>query len=245
MTKRDKEDFVIEPRMARGEKSVPGSGLLLVNPVEAARWSKELIASGALARPLFNSSLTVSKKGDFFLAGPAIGAPMAAMTMEKLIALGATRIILCGWCGALDPSLAIGDVVVPDSGLSGEGCSQYYAKSRSVLPSQPYSTALAGSFTEQGVVVQRGRVWSTDAIYREKRGFLQRLHQEASVKVVDMEFTALCSVAALRGIDFAASLVVSDKVHGKNWKPGFTKKQFKDRARAAIEAALRFTRVEA
>ena len=49
----------------------------------------------------------------YFIAGPAIGAPMAVMTMEKLIALGARRIFLFGWCGSMRDSLGIGDLLLP------------------------------------------------------------------------------------------------------------------------------------
>ena len=51
---------------------------------------------------------------------------MAALTMEKLIALGARQIILFGWCGAIAPNLHVGDILVPARALSGEGTSRYY-----------------------------------------------------------------------------------------------------------------------
>jgi hypothetical protein len=55
-----------------------------------------------------------------------------------------------------------------------------------------------------------------------------------------MEFSALCTVAAFRGIEFGASLVVSDGVHGSSWQPGFTRNSFKQASRAALDLAEAF-----
>ena len=40
---------------------------------------------------------------------------MAVMALEKLIALGAKNIIVCGWCGSLSQKLKIGDILLPDA----------------------------------------------------------------------------------------------------------------------------------
>ncbi len=84
--------------------------------------------------------------------------------------------------------------------------------------------------TKDGIDVRSGCVWSTDAIYREKRSYLDMLHKENRVAAVDMEFSALCSVAAFREVEFAAILVVSDEIWGKSWRPGFSNKEFKQNA---------------
>ncbi len=87
------DDIVIHPIRTKKERALPFSGLILVYPA-AARYGMERFERwGAEARPLHNSTLLVGREEDFFLAGPAVGAPVAAMIMEKLIALGARRII--------------------------------------------------------------------------------------------------------------------------------------------------------
>lgn len=220
-------DIVIVPRKNKNEKEIPESGVLLVNPTEATFEMDRLQKDGAESRFLFNSKLYISSK-DTFVAGPAIGAPMAAMTMEKLIALGAKRIILFGWCGAIARDLHVGDVVVPKSALSGEGTSQYYRDEDSIIEvSTDLRESVVEQFTNGGIDVKSGCIWSTDAIYRENRSMLQKLHKEQGVSAVDMEFSALCSVAAFREIEFAAVLVVSDEIWGKSWRPGFSNKAFK------------------
>ncbi|MBC8208928.1 MAG: phosphorylase, partial [Desulfobulbaceae bacterium] len=86
------EEMVIEPGRRRSEKLLPGAGCLLVNPQDAAVACDQLLRDGGTRRFLFNSTLIVSRDETFFVAGPAMGAPMAVMTLEKLIALGAQRI---------------------------------------------------------------------------------------------------------------------------------------------------------
>ena len=47
-----------------------------------------------------------------------------------------------------------------------------------------------------------------------KEAFCRKLQQEEDVSAVDMEYSALCSAAFFRKIDFAALLLVSDEVWG-------------------------------
>lgn len=163
---------------------------------------------------------------------------MAVMTMEKLIALGAKRLILFGWCGAISRELSVGDVLVPDSAFVGEGTSQYYSDTVSPLPSNTLRAKLTNVLGRDNIEVKGGCVWSTDAIYREDRRTISTLHQERGVAAVDMEFSALCSVARFRQIDFAAILIVSDELWGKSWRPGFAATLFQGNKKKTLNALL-------
>ena len=55
-----------------------------------------------------------------------VGAPMAVMLLEQLIALGARRFLYLGFCGALDPTLSIGDLFIPLRAVREEGTSYHY-----------------------------------------------------------------------------------------------------------------------
>ena len=120
------DDIIIHPRREKGERQVPPKGILLTNPTEARFAFEELKKKGGRKRSLFHSTLCVSPGEDFFTAGPAVGAPMAVMCLEKLIALGAERIVLISCCGCLKSGMDVGDIILPDRSLSGEGTSKYY-----------------------------------------------------------------------------------------------------------------------
>ncbi len=238
MSRTEDPDILIHPRRGKKEKSIPKTGILLVNPAEARNAHLIYKKADGESRFLFNSNLSVAGDGSNFVAGPSIGAPMAVMTMEKLIALGASRIILFGWCGAASKALSVGDVLIPDSALSGEGTSNYYNKTTKIEPSLKLNHSLESLLLGKDRGFKNGCVWSTDGIYREDRRLLKKLRSEKNVSAVDMEFSALCSVAKFRGIQFSAMLMVSDELWGETWKSGFSSTGFKKRCKHMMELLL-------
>ena len=128
---------VINPSRTDGEKQLSRTGILACNPTDSHSF-KGLAATCQLKSEfLFHSNLYAGDR--LFLAGPAVGAPMATLCLEKLIALGARRIILYGWCGSLQKDLHAMDVLVPTTGISEEGTSLHYQppsqEGREILPS--------------------------------------------------------------------------------------------------------------
>jgi uridine phosphorylase len=231
-------DILIHPRRGRKEQIIPQTGIMLVNPSEAASCHLHLRQLDGHSRFLFNSELTIAAAQNFFVAGPAIGAPMAAMTMEKLIALGAKRIILFGWCGALAKNRSIGDILLPSEAMSGEGTSGYYPLKIPASSSLILLENIEQAFQKENIPVSGGRVWSTDAVYRESRMKLQELNSKDGVSAVDMEFSALCAVACFRDIQFAAVLIVSDELWGSKWNPGFSSPLFLTAKAKALKILL-------
>lgn len=232
------EHIVIHPRKNKKEQALPENGLLLVNPSEAAECLDRLKKTGGASRFLYNSGLVVAGGQQFFAAGPAIGAPMAALTLEKLIALGAKKVILFGWCGAISKNLQVGNILVPAVALSGEGTSGYYFANTTAQPDPHLGNQIVKIFMDNNIVVHRDCVWSTDAVYREDRRILHKLHLEKGVGAVDMEFSALCAVAKFRKIAFAAVLTVSDEIWGNSWRPGFAKQVFVVQKQTALTLLL-------
>jgi uridine phosphorylase len=238
MNEQTNDNVVMQPCRRRKERAIPEVGLFFANPSEAHSALEKMVAERGEKRFLFNSALVVNKQESFFAAGPAVGAPMAVMCLEKLIALGAKRIILVGWCGALKPTLGIGNVLSPGQALCGEGTSQYYSSDHEPLPSPSLTAWIRITLDRSGMDWQDGRVWSTDAPYRESRDLLARLHQENDIAAVDMEYSALCTVARFRGIDFAAAMLVSDEIWQQQWRPGFTTPAFQRRSQELAEVLM-------
>jgi purine-nucleoside phosphorylase len=180
-------------------------------------------------RRLFTSRLYTrnSLPDDICLSGPGIGAPYAAMMLETLICWGARRIIFLGWCGAVSNQVKIGDIILPTAAFVDEGTSKNYLEPANGQ-SKPVSSMV--SLVEQVLADNRvdfrsGKIWTTDAVYRETREKVER-YQKQGVLAVEMEISALFSVARFRQVELGAVLVVSDELSSLKWRPGFKDERF-------------------
>lgn len=158
---------------------------------------------------------------------------MAGLCLEKLIALGGRKIVLFGWCGSLSPSLEVGDLLVPSQGISEEGTSKHYSEFGRLEPDKSLGSELEHCLKQQSLEYQRGPLWTTDAPYRETQEKVAG-YADQGVLGVDMEFSALCSIASFRGIQFAGLMLVSDELWRVPWKAQFGNKKFKNRSRQLI-----------
>lgn len=217
----DYDDIIVHPKKGRKEQELPAEAIIVPNPADAAMVVKILQEYGADERFLYNSRLFVDRTRTFCSAGPCLGAPAAGLVLEKLIALGASSITLVSCCGAVDNRLKVGDTVVADSGIVGEGLSAYYGGNDRAVPSEMILLELRQLLQRLQMPWQEGAIWTTDAPYRESRLRLAQLQRQDQVIGVDMEFSALCSIAAFRGIDFGGVFIVSDELWGEQWNPGF------------------------
>jgi len=165
--------------------------------------------------------------GGLSVTGPFVGAPYAVMLLENLIAWGARQIIFIGWCGAISDQVNIGDIILPTSIYIDEGTSRHYGAGDN-MPLQltfPLVPKVRQALNIKKKKYHEGAVWTTDAIYRETRGEVA-VHQQNGILAVEMEFSALASVARFRGVDLTGLLVVSDELSSLSWRPGFKQQEF-------------------
>ncbi len=226
--------MIINPIREKSEPQLPARGLFLVNPAEAGAGLKIAMQRGGSRHFLFNSGLAIipetPSSASFFMAGPSVGAPMAVLSLEKLIALGARRIIVYGWCGSLCEKLQTGDVLLPTWASSDEGTSSHYPVAERPESHTATRRFLKDELTSQGLKVRNGPIWTTDAPYRESAAQVKRLGAEG-ILGVDMEFAGLVTVAAFRQVELTAVLLVSDELWTGKWQPGFHTKTFKQKSR--------------
>lgn len=179
------------------------------------------------------------KRGGFSIAGPAVGASNSVIMLESLIANGAKRVIAVGCCGSLQPNLEIGELVVPIEAVSEEGVSAHYRPDL-YPPVASYELVeiiekLAG---RKGWNIRKGAVWTTDAPYRETHEKVKRFSDEG-VLAVEMELSALFTVARFRGIKLAGVMAVSDELASLEWKKGFFRPAFLQASSRAVRLALK------
>lgn len=172
-----------------------------------------------------------------------MGAPMAVMLLEQLIALGARRLLYLGFCGALTPSYRIGDLFLPVHAIREEGTSYHYLPADVVPCASPQVQAvLQAQAQRRQLPVQQGPIWTTDAPYRETPRKIQQF-QEAGVHAVDMEMAALFAVGHYRQCEVGALLVVSDECYHPVWKPGFGAARLRQACDEAVTVAVAAARV--
>ncbi len=166
-----------------------------------------------------------------------IGAPMAVSTMELLIEAGARTFIVAGIAGSLTPDVPIGGIVIPTGALREEGTSYHYLPPGvESVPDAELTAALVMAAEARGIAPGVGRVWTTDAIFREM-GWKVRQYGAAGILAVEMELSALLAVAQVRGVRLAAVLAISDELF-RPWTPGWHVEEFLVGSRAAANIAL-------
>jgi uridine phosphorylase len=149
---------------------------------------------------------------------PGVGAPLAAMFLEDLIALGARRFVAVGGAGALLPELVLGHAVVVDSAVRDEGTSYHYLPPARVVEADAHGVGvLSATCDAAGVPCRAGRTWTTDAVYRETRARVERRRAEGCL-VVEMEAAAFLAVARYRAVRFAHLLLAADSLAGPAWE---------------------------
>lgn len=174
----------------------------------------------------------------FSVIGSPMGAPMAVMLLEQLIALGARHLLYLGFCGALDTTYRIGDCFLPLYAIREEGTSYHYLPPSIIPTAAPRLTALVqAAAASHGVPVRPGPLWTTDAPYRETAAKI-RHYQAAGVHAVDMEMAALFAVATYRGCEVAALLLVSDECYHPTWTPGFGSERLRQGCRDAVAVSI-------
>ena len=192
--------------------------------------------------------------GDLYLLGDTnnkialfgnfgIGSPVAVAFFEELVAFGVKKFISIGTAGTLQKNIDIGSIVVVDRAIRDEGTSHHYLKkSKYAYPSKIMTKRIIDELKKQEQKYIVGTSWTIDAIYRETVEEA-RHYQKEGVLAVEMEASALFSVAKYRNVDIGSILTISDSLAELVWKPHFqskkTKKGLETLYRIAVNALMK------
>jgi purine-nucleoside phosphorylase len=189
-------------------------------------------------RKLFMSRLYYDKQNPRSPAvvGPLMGAPYAAALLELVHAWGAEQVLFLGWCGSIHHTLATGDILLPSGALIDEGTSLHYRQSAGGLiqPDPMLHTRVFKALESNKIAFESGVVWTTDAVFRETRDKVENFRQKGA-RAVEMELSALLSVAAFHHFATAGMLAVSDELFTGQWQPGFRNERFKQSRKRLVE----------
>ena len=147
-----------------------------------------------------------------------MGCPSAAIVIEELITLGARRLIRVGTCGGLQPHLELGDLVVALSAVPGDSTALRYTGGEAHAPTANFNVThgLIHSAKELKLRPHVGPIASSDTFY-DPDPDRHRRWAARGVLAVEMEAAVLFTIGALRGIEAACVLTVSDIISGEEF----------------------------
>lgn len=191
----------------------PGRALLLAQELlEAPRmFNHHRGLWGYTGEAVSGGSLTIQSTG--------MGGPSAAIVIEELIGLGARTLVRVGTCGALDPGLALGEVLTVGRALAEDGASR----------------ALGADGWVDGED-EGADVVSTDLFYAPAGN--EERWRAAGAVAVEMECATLFTLGRLRDVRAGALLVVSDLLAPPDGPERIGDEALEDASRRLGRAAL-------
>ena len=152
---------------------------------------------------------------DFAITRTTIGGAGTAGIAEELIAMGAKKILIYGTCGTLDKDILKGHFVIPTAAYRDEGTSYHYIEPSDYIEVKT-ANRLCNIFDELKIPYVKGKTWTTDAIYRETIGNMQKRKNDGCI-VVEMECASIMAVSQFRNIPIYQFLYGDDTLDGTQW----------------------------
>lgn len=150
-----------------------------------------------------------------------IGSPSAAIALEELARVGADTFIRVGSCGAIQPEMAVGDLVITRGAVRQEGTSkEYIREDYPAVADEEVVSALIAAAERLDHDYHVGLTMSADSFYagQGREGFdgfeaagseelIEELKQ-ANVLNIEMETAAICTLANVYGLRAGAVCAV-------------------------------------
>ncbi|MFB6078712.1 MAG: nucleoside phosphorylase [Halarchaeum sp.] len=158
-----------------------------------------------------------------------IGSPSAAIAVEELSRLGVDTFLRVGSCGAIQPEMAVGDLVITTGAVRQEGTSdEYVREDYPASADHEVVSALVAAAERLGHDYHVGVTMSADSFYAgqgrpgfegfEAAGSSDLIDElrEANVKNVEMEASSILTLASLYGLRAGAVCTVyANRVTGE------------------------------
>lgn len=150
----------------------------------------------------------------FALHFPSYGGVRIANSLEQLATCGIKYIFGLGLGGSLQEDIAIGDVILLEGAVRGDGVSRYYAPDEfPAVADLELTSKLRYALEANHEKYHLGLSFGTDALYREEEDLITRL-SELGVMSIDLESSAFLTVGRRLGLKCAWIGVASDRLIG-------------------------------
>jgi len=178
------------------------SALLPGDPARLDRIKQFLTDAKELAYNREFRSIVGNYQGVPVLAvSTGIGGASAGIAVEELHNLGIQNMIRIGSCGALQPQVKIGDLVLVNGAVRDDGASKTYIDP--IFPAVPDSDLLFACVSAakgRGYRYYTGIARSHDSFYTDRETEIDSFWSKRGVLGADMETAALYTIGHLRGI---------------------------------------------
>lgn len=173
--------------------------------------------------------------------GTGMGIPSASIYATELVTqFGVERLIRVGSCGALQPDLALRDVILAIGACTDSGVNRvrYGGDDFAATADFDLLRAAATAADNSGIEVRVGNVHSADLFYNPDSDAFKRM-QAMGVLAVEMEAAGLYGVAAEKGARALTILTVSDHIlKGTETSSDERQTTFDDMVRVALDAVV-------
>jgi uridine phosphorylase len=186
------------------------------DPGRALALAQQLLAEPKMsnhARGLWGYTGETPEGRPLSIQATGMGGPSAAIVLQELAELGVRRAIRVGTCGAIDPGLAHGELVVARDALAEDGASRALGAGETAEP-DPDLTATLGAWLHEGE--SASRIVTTDLFYdgSPDEGGPPRARADAwrrrGAVAVEMEAATVFTLGRRLGVATACVLAVSD-----------------------------------
>lgn len=146
-----------------------------------------------------------------------VGAPACTVAYEEVLAMGLEKLIMFGTCGVLDRNIDDLAIIIPSSAIRDEGTSYHYMKaSEEITVNEKYVSEFIDILSANNISYVKGKVWTTDAPYRETRAKVLKRKEQGCI-CVDMECSAMNAVAKFRNKDLFQFFYAADNLDSAKW----------------------------
>ncbi|MBU9713361.1 purine-nucleoside phosphorylase [Evansella tamaricis] len=173
--------------------------------------------------------------------GTGMGVPSISIYTHELInSYGVKNLIRVGTCGALKKEVNVRDVIIAMSASTDSGVNRRYFKNLDFAPTASFELlkkAYEGA-VKQNMNVNVGSVYTSDVFYNDDKEIVKIL-ADHQVLAVEMETSALYTIASRFGVNALSVLTVSDHlITGEETTSMERQETFNDMVKVALEAAI-------
>ncbi|MBG9737347.1 purine-nucleoside phosphorylase [Paenibacillus alvei] len=173
--------------------------------------------------------------------GTGMGIPTTSIYVNELInEYGVKNLFRVGTCGAMQKDVHVRDVVLAQATCTDSSMNRHVFGGYDYSPIASFSLLKSAydNAVAKGMNVHVGNIFTSDMFYRDDKSVVQKL-MDYGVMAVEMETTALYTLAAKYGVNALTILTVSDHLlTGEETTSQERQTTFNDMMEVALETAI-------